>query len=332
MGTSVRWNSSLCLDEVAAGPSLARRVASAQAQEASQPPQPILREVRVEGATVFTRDEVTWLLKLREGSPLPKAPADVAQRFRKPTRATAIRKRPSRPRSTKGVSRSPSTKDGSTTSRSSAMTGSNAERLPAAPRHQARRHLQQARHRPRDRAPHGGGAGGDRDRAAAPGPAGSGPRRLRRRTKSCSIGGAGRNVLVVPLRWRTARTGAMFGSGREDLFSPVDALSPAVRLRDDDFRSHALQSHLRQRLRVVQVRPRRCGLFVRRGAADLRGAEAVSGRGSPRHDGQRRPVAPDQRSSRRSSSLAFKNTFRDYYRRRGGQVFAVLRAWGSTTS
>ena len=54
-------------------------VSNAAAQEAGQPPQPILREVRVDGTTVFTREDITWLLELREGSPLPKAPADVAK-------------------------------------------------------------------------------------------------------------------------------------------------------------------------------------------------------------------------------------------------------------
>ena len=37
-----------------------------------------------------------------------------------------------------------------------------------------------------------------------------------------------KNVLVVPLRWRTVRSDLTTGSGREDLFSPADGFAPAI--------------------------------------------------------------------------------------------------------
>ena len=40
-------------------------------QEPAPPQQPILIELRVDGATVFTRDDIVWLLNAREGAPLP---------------------------------------------------------------------------------------------------------------------------------------------------------------------------------------------------------------------------------------------------------------------
>lgn len=54
--------------------------AAGNPQDVAAPqPQFILRELRLEGATVSTRDDVLWLLKLREGSPLPDTPAAVAK-------------------------------------------------------------------------------------------------------------------------------------------------------------------------------------------------------------------------------------------------------------
>ena len=72
---------------------------------------------------------------------------------------------------------------------------------------------------------------------------------------------------------------------------PVDALCAGDRVLDDHLRSVPLQSHLRQRLRVVQVRPRRAGVFVRRRAADLPGAAPLPRRGGPRPHRDRRRVA-----------------------------------------
>jgi len=48
-------------------------------QDLPQPPQPGLEEFRLDGATIFSRGDALWLLRLREGSPLPEAPSDVAK-------------------------------------------------------------------------------------------------------------------------------------------------------------------------------------------------------------------------------------------------------------
>ena len=36
---------------------------------AAAAPQPVLQEVRLEGATIYKQEDVVWLLGLREGSP-----------------------------------------------------------------------------------------------------------------------------------------------------------------------------------------------------------------------------------------------------------------------
>src|SRR5262249_55586495 len=48
-------------------------------QDLPQPAQPVLQDFRLDGATVFSRDDALWLLKLREGSPLTETPSDVAK-------------------------------------------------------------------------------------------------------------------------------------------------------------------------------------------------------------------------------------------------------------
>ena len=42
-------------------------VSNAPAQDAASQPQPLLRELRVDGATIFNREDILWILKVREG-------------------------------------------------------------------------------------------------------------------------------------------------------------------------------------------------------------------------------------------------------------------------
>ena len=52
---------------------------SSAAQDVPPQPLPIFRQVQVAGATIFTPEDIVWLLKLREGSPLPQPPAEIAR-------------------------------------------------------------------------------------------------------------------------------------------------------------------------------------------------------------------------------------------------------------
>ena len=134
----------------------------------------------------------------------------------------------------------------------------------------------------------------------------------------------GKNVLVVPVRWQKARTGATFGSGRDDLFSPVDALSPSFGFTSTIFdHSHFNHTYVNG---YVAYKFGRDDPGYSVGAERPIFATAKLFLGGEVHD-----VTASDDLWRLTSveqtvvSLGFKNTFRDYYRRRGGQVFTVFR-------
>lgn len=136
---------------------------------------------------------------------------------------------------------------------------------------------------------------------------------------------AGRNVLVVPLQWRRSRLDMSFGTaGREDLFSNVDGLSPAV--------GFTLRLFDQSKLNHTFVRGYASYKFAREDAGYSLGFERPLF-GGPRlfagaelHD-----LSASDDFWRLSTaeqtlvSLFFKNSFRDYYRRRGAQLLAVFR-------
>jgi outer membrane protein assembly factor BamA len=291
-------------------------------------PQPILRELRLEGTTVFTRDDVLWLLKLREGSPLPDTPAAVAKSL------------------AEGYDR-----DGFSEARVTAeFTGEPAGRLTLtvdegriddieiagvstreAARYRTilgikpgdiynRRAIERATTHLIDTS-RGAFAIGQ-PRRGQPGDASpeSAPDKviLDRR--------GARNILVVPLRWRSTRSDLTTGSGREDLFSPADGFAPAIGYSATIFdHSHFNHTFVDGYVSYKFGRddPGFSAGFERpifRGPARLfLGAEA--------HD-----VTTSDDLWRITSfeqtlvSVGFKNSFRDYYRRKGAQVFTVLRA------
>jgi outer membrane protein assembly factor BamA len=298
-------------------------VSNAGAQEASQPPLPILREARVHGATVFTRDDITWLLELREGSPLPKPPADLAKALQEAYARDGYAEATVTGALDEG--RLTLTVDEGRIDEIEILgeTGPNAERI--------KRRLgikpgdvYNTRVIGRATARLTGEAQGalliGQPRRHQPGQA----RRDSPPDKVVLERRGGKNVLVVPLRWRTGRAGASFGSGRDDLFSPVDAFSPAFGVHATIF-DHTLFNHTYVNgyvsykfgrddpgysfgvERPIFAAPK---LFL--------GAEVHDGTAS---DDLWRLTSLEQTIA----AVGFKNTFRDYYRRRGGQVFTVLR-------
>ena len=304
-------------------------VSSPAIQDVSPPSQPapvireLLREIKLEGATIFDRDDIVWLLKLREGAPLPKSAADIAKALQEAYERDGYSE----------ASVTGAFEQGRLTLKVDEgrideieILGVSAESAPRIQRRLGikpgdiynRRVLGRATARLTTEALGAFAVGqprrdqpGSRQGEATPSEV-----VLERR--------GGRNVLVVPLRWRTARTNRMIGSGREDLFSPVDGLTPAIGFATTIF-DHAKFNH-----------------------TYVNGYVAYKfGRDDPGYSfGVERPLftAPklflgaelhDMTASddlwRLSSfeqamvSLAFKNTFRDYYRRRGAQLFGVLR-------
>ena len=102
----------------------------------------------------------------------------------------------------------------------------------------------------------------------------------------------GRQVLVVPLRRERGQFSLTTGTGsREDLFNPVDGFAPGLGFHGTVFDRTGSELHASQRLRLVQVQPRRHRLLGRRRAAAPEQAAALLRRGGARPDRDRRPVA-----------------------------------------
>jgi hypothetical protein len=299
-------------------------VSNAGAQEVSQPPQPILREARVDGATVFTRDDITGLLDLREGSPLPKTPADIAKALQEAYARDGYAEATVTGAFDEG--RLTLTVDEGRIDEIEILGESQAG---------AERILRRLGIKPGDiyNARVIGRATGHlvteslgavtigKPRRDQPG----GARRDSAPDKVVLERRGARNVLVVPVRWRFLRQSASLGGGREDLFSPVDALSPGIAYSAAIF-DHSRFNHTYLSGYVsYKFGPDTAGYSIG-GERPIFSAPKLF-LGAEMHD-----VSASDDLWRLTSieqtgaSLGFKNTFRDYYRRRGGQIFTVLRA------
>ncbi len=136
---------------------------------------------------------------------------------------------------------------------------------------------------------------------------------------------SGRRVLEVNLRTRTNRSSPFVGTqGREDWYSPVDGFNPAVGFQTTVFNSNTF-NHVHASAWVsYKVAAERTGYsaglerpFFRDGVLQL-GASVQDLTASDDH----------WRVSRGEQSLVaftFRNTFRDYYRRKGWQAHAAVR-------
>ncbi len=297
-------------------------VAAAQDTQAPHPG-PVLRELRLEGATVYKSDDVLWLLRLREGARLPGDVGAIAK---------ALESRYER--------------DGYSKARVSAAFDAgrltltvdegridDVEILGIPEADIARIHaligiepgdiyntrvIGRATARLAQRS--GGALVVGQPRHGQPGATATRPRDeivLERRGT--------RNVLVVPLHRRVWRRDTTLGSGREDLFTPVDGLSPAIGLSATIFDP--------RRFNHTFVNGYVSYKFGRDDPGYSFGAER------PLFGGPRLYVGGEVHDMTASDdvwrlstfeqtlvALTFKNSFRDYYRRRGAQIFGVLRA------
>jgi len=290
-------------------------------------PAQVLTELRLEGTTVFTRDDVLWLLHLREGAPLPDPPDAIARSLQE--RYDRDGYSAARVTSAFDQGRLTLTVDEGRID-AIEITGVSADQ---AARLLRRLHVEigdvynrriVGREASRLIDESEGAFVIGRPRHGQPGfqRGESGPDEviLERR--------GGRSVLVVPLRWEITHNDASLGSGREDLFSPVDGAAPALRISttifDHDRFNHTFVSG------YVSYK------FSREDPGYSAGLERPIF-GGPRlflgaeiHD----VTASDDlwRLSLLEQTLVsvgFKNSFRDYYRRRGEQAFAVFRAGAS---
>jgi Omp85 superfamily domain len=298
-------------------------VSNAAAQEASPAPQPLLREFRVDGATVFTRDDITWILDLREGSALPKAPADLAKALQDAYERDGYAE--AKISSGFDQGRLTLTVDEGRIDAIEILgeSGANAERITRRLGIQPgdvynTRVIGRATSRLIAEAQGAIVIGQPRRGQPAVAHGDSAPDAvvLERR--------GGKNVLVVPLRWQTVRSGVSLGSGRDDLFSPVDGVSPAFGVRWTIF-DHTTFNHTYLDGYVSYKFGHDQPGYSFGGERPIFHAPTLF-LGAEVHD----VTASDDlwrltTLEQTFVSAGFKNTFRDYYRRRGGQVFTVLR-------
>jgi outer membrane protein assembly factor BamA len=296
-------------------------VSPAPAQDAPSQPQPVLKELRVDGATVFTRDDILVTLQIRAGSPLPKPPADLAVALQE----AYARDGYAEARVTSAFEEgrlSLTVEEGRIDEVEilgvTAEAGDRARlRLGIKPGDiYNKRTIGQAVSRV-VRESQGALAVG-RPRSSR----GRDPQSIPAEVTLERRGP--RNVLVVPFEQKAVHGDLNGGSGREDLFSPVDGFAPGVAYSTTIF-DHARFNHAFLNAFVSYK-------FGRDAAGYSIGGERPIFHG-PRlflgaelHD-----LTASDDLWRLSSveqtlvSVAFKNTFRDYYRRRGAQLFATLR-------
>jgi len=314
----------LILPLLAAGGS--RVVAQSTTAPQQTTTQPTVQTVVLQGVTVFSRDDVLWLLKLREGAPLPDAPEALAKELQR--RYTRDGYTAARVDATLGAGQLTLSVDEGRIDDVEILGVSDAlarrlrSRLSVEPGDiynertvgtAVKRMLIET-----------GGALTARQRST---PAGAAPEH-----PPDTIGlepRGGRNVLVIPLPERRNHPNLTSGPhGREDLFNPVDGFSPAIGFTTTVF-DHSRFNHTFVDGYVSYK-------FARDTPGYSFGLERPLFRapklylGAEIHD----LTASDDwwRLSTGEQSLVsfgFKDTYRDYYRRRGLQTFAVLRAGDS---
>jgi hypothetical protein len=295
--------------------------AAQESQQTAEAERPILREITIAGGSVFSADDVEWLLKLKRGSPLPDTPEHLA---------AALQDRYLR--------------DGYTEARVSAVEAQGRltfqvdegrideveiagldERLATLFRERFAvkpgdvyntRTVGRAVDRALEQS-QGAIVVGAAKHAGGSAPAPSAVVLEHR---------SGRHVLVVPLRARTQRTSLRLGTPRrEDFFSPVDGLSPALGFATTVFDHDTFNHTYIEGYADYRFGPDRTGYSLGLERPLFRGPRLFVG--AEIHD----LTASDDmwRLSTTEQSLvalAFKNSFRDYYRRHGAQVFGVVHA------
>jgi outer membrane protein assembly factor BamA len=298
------------------------------AQDAPQQPpeaeRPILREISIEGGSVFSADDVEWLLKVRRGSPLPDTPEHLAaalqDRYARDGYTEArVTAREEQGRLTFQIDEG-RIDEVEITGLDERLAGLFRERFAVKPGDiYNTRTVGQAVDRALD-ASQGALAVGAPKHAVGSKP---GPSAVVLEHRS------GRNVLVVPLRARVQRTGLQLGTRRrEDFFSPVDALSPALGFGTTIFDHRKFNHTYIEGYAEYRFGPDRPGysLGIERplfgGPRLFLGAEIHDLSAS---DDMWRLTTTEQSLV----ALGFKNTFRDYYRRHGVEAFGVFQPGGN---
>jgi len=282
-------------------------------------PGPVLNDLVLENATVFTRDDVVWLLGLRIGDRMPGSPEDVADLLRRQyehegyTAAVKPAFDPRTGRLTLAI-------------REGRIDEIEVVGVPPDVAQSFKKELAGFDVREGtvyNRRTVGSAVG--RLVANAEGALRVGRSRASGSDAVELVDRNGRQVLVVPLRRDRGQFSMTTGPGsREDLFNPVDGFAPLLVLHATAFDRSGpkytfVNGHVSYRFgredagysfgmeRLLVSNPR---LFIGAETHDLTATDDLW-----------RLTTAEQSLV----ALTFKNTFRDYYRRRGTQVYAALR-------
>lgn len=143
------------------------------------------------------------------------------------------------------------------------------------------------------------------------------------------VSDAGRRVLHVALRARDHQSGAFLGTrGREDWYSPVDALNLGAGFHGTVFDTARFNHTYWNGYVTYKFGPDRAGYSLGLERPFFHGGRLQVGAGI--HD----LTASDDQwrlgdAEQSLVALTFRNTFRDYYRRKGYQVHAAVRPWNN---
>jgi hypothetical protein len=283
-------------------------------------PPPLLKQLVVEGATVFTAEDVRWLLDLREGARLSGTPEHVAE---------TLQRRYHREGYTAAeVEADYDAPNGTLRLRVDEGRIEDIElvglRADVAARYRSELHV-----RPGD-VFNGRIIRRDVQRVLADT---SGAVRIGRPRGPTTVDvddielieRGGRRVLVIPLHEDSARFNLGVGTdAREDLYSPVDGFTPALQLEGAAFDPDARNYTLFSGFASYKFGPERPGYSLgmeRNFGGAVRAYAGVEIHDISDSDDRWRIGSAEQTLV----SLAFKNTFRDYYRRRGLQVHGGVR-------
>jgi hypothetical protein len=285
--------------------------APARSQEPAQPEQPVLTELRIIGATVYTPEQLQQRQRLVVGERLPAPPADIAAALQRRYVAEDYAfAQVSASLDAAGVL-TIQVDEGEIDDVEFHGVGARVdermrETFAVHPGEifnsaQANRALRQALESTQ------GAVERDRDRVFT----------MRREN--------GRRVLEVHLLTRTDRSRPFFGTQeREDWYSPVDGFNPAVGFHTTIFNSETFNHAYASFMVSYKVAPERVGYaaglerpFLADGVLQV----GVSIQDLTASDDRWRLSAVEQSLV----AFAFRNTFRDYYRRKGWQAHAALR-------
>lgn len=139
----------------------------------------------------------------------------------------------------------------------------------------------------------------------------------------------GRRVLQVHLRMRTSESGVFIGTqGREDWYSPVDAFNPAIGFQSTLFDATRFNHTYWGGYVTYKFGPDRPGYTF--GLERPFFADGILQVGGSVHDmtasDDRWRLSPAEQSL---VAFGFRNTFRDYYRRKGYELHAAVRPFAN---